>query len=374
MNKFTFRPVGQGLFYTGSLENGTFNFVYDCGTENSQELINNEIESFAKEFSNLGNKKPELDFVVISHLHKDHYSGLYNLINKFHIKKIYLPYLNFFSYDVILLHLFYDIYIKNGTKENSEKYSYDKLQEENHNLFKLMKSLYRLSDNYAISDNEFYESDIEKVEFVRSSKINRYFDSLNDFWHFEFINKPTYKKNIEKINDQCDKLLKNSNCNNMQEYLELQKNNIKEIAKAYHQIFGKGNAINDTSIILLHQPNYSYKDTCLCIYNKTTLINKSIDINCSGKTLLTGDIKFTKPISNKIVNNDDMFVLQIPHHGSYDNWKTICDNIHAYIYAISFGYGNRYKHPSSKVIDDLMLNNDEFYCITQNQGLIYYIE
>ena len=51
MNKFVFRPVGQGLFYTGSLNCGRFNFVYDCGTENRQKLIKKEIENYIGEFN-----------------------------------------------------------------------------------------------------------------------------------------------------------------------------------------------------------------------------------------------------------------------------------------------------------------------------------
>jgi len=30
--RFTFQNVGQGLFYTGMID--SFNFVYDCGSEN----------------------------------------------------------------------------------------------------------------------------------------------------------------------------------------------------------------------------------------------------------------------------------------------------------------------------------------------------
>lgn len=38
MNQFVFRPVRQGLFYTGSLLNYRYNFVYDCGTDNKQNF------------------------------------------------------------------------------------------------------------------------------------------------------------------------------------------------------------------------------------------------------------------------------------------------------------------------------------------------
>ena len=46
MNDFYFWPVGQGLFYTEYLQNGKFNFVYDCGTENKEDLIEIQINNF----------------------------------------------------------------------------------------------------------------------------------------------------------------------------------------------------------------------------------------------------------------------------------------------------------------------------------------
>jgi hypothetical protein len=45
MNTFKFHSVGQGLFYTGSIADGGLNFVYDCGTESSQEFINKAVDT-----------------------------------------------------------------------------------------------------------------------------------------------------------------------------------------------------------------------------------------------------------------------------------------------------------------------------------------
>lgn len=45
MNRFEFHPVGQGLFYTGSLMHGTYQFVFDCGTENKQNYVNDCIDN-----------------------------------------------------------------------------------------------------------------------------------------------------------------------------------------------------------------------------------------------------------------------------------------------------------------------------------------
>lgn len=92
MNLFEFQPAGQGLFYTGSLAYGTYHFVYDCGTENRIEYLRSRIDSYVDSLKR-GTEKPVIDFLVISHLHKDHFSGVYDLLQKAGVKKIYLPYL-----------------------------------------------------------------------------------------------------------------------------------------------------------------------------------------------------------------------------------------------------------------------------------------
>ncbi len=90
MNIFNFNAVGQGLFYTGSLMHGTYNFVFDCGTENKKQYIENNIDRFIGSIGD-GETPPDIEFVVISHLHTDHFSGLQYLLNKSNVKRLYLP-------------------------------------------------------------------------------------------------------------------------------------------------------------------------------------------------------------------------------------------------------------------------------------------
>ncbi|MDE7107114.1 MAG: hypothetical protein K2O39_02205, partial [Clostridiales bacterium] len=46
LNTFDFKPVGQGLFYTGSLMRGKYNFVFDCGTENVKSYVERQIDDY----------------------------------------------------------------------------------------------------------------------------------------------------------------------------------------------------------------------------------------------------------------------------------------------------------------------------------------
>ena len=79
-----FHPVGQGAFYTESFEDKRM-VVYDCGGK-SREFMEEYIDSFLPE-----NPKQQIDAIFISHLHNDHINGLDHLLSRANVKKIFLP-------------------------------------------------------------------------------------------------------------------------------------------------------------------------------------------------------------------------------------------------------------------------------------------
>lgn len=88
-----FHPIGQGLFCTERFSTNEgqppfFNIIYDCGTLNSQNLVDNAI---AAEFGPLTDRKVDIDFVFISHFHADHISGLDTLQKYCNIKEYIIP-------------------------------------------------------------------------------------------------------------------------------------------------------------------------------------------------------------------------------------------------------------------------------------------
>lgn len=90
-----FHPVGQGLFCTERFkvsEDDEINIIYDCGTLNSQALID---EAIKNEFGPQAvEKKVDIDFMFISHFHADHISGLDTLLKYCNIKKYVIPVLS----------------------------------------------------------------------------------------------------------------------------------------------------------------------------------------------------------------------------------------------------------------------------------------
>ena len=92
--QFDFHPVGQGLFYSGRIND--FHFVYDCGTVSRKKYMNAAIDAYVRALGRNGqrNRKP-LDMLVISHFHGDHMNGVKDLLKRTKgVKEVVLPYLH----------------------------------------------------------------------------------------------------------------------------------------------------------------------------------------------------------------------------------------------------------------------------------------
>lgn len=90
---YSFYPVGQGLFSSGRICNterpgDEFVWVYDCGTISKQALLLDQIEVLEQDLS-----RKHIDVLVISHFDKDHISGVCQLLSKFSVGILLLPYI-----------------------------------------------------------------------------------------------------------------------------------------------------------------------------------------------------------------------------------------------------------------------------------------
>ena len=92
---YDYRPVGQGLFCRGQLrfherghERRTFQWVYDCGSENGPSM-RGEIDLYRRQLPD----PKRLDLLVLSHFDRDHVAGVGRLLNGLRVDRIILPYL-----------------------------------------------------------------------------------------------------------------------------------------------------------------------------------------------------------------------------------------------------------------------------------------
>ncbi len=97
--RFSFHPVGQGIFSSGALsfaepKGEKFCWVYDCGTvKRWQKQLELEVDRFAALSSVADAKRPRLELVFVSHFDLDHISGLTKLLGQFDVGSLVLPYL-----------------------------------------------------------------------------------------------------------------------------------------------------------------------------------------------------------------------------------------------------------------------------------------
>nr|WP_180204763.1 hypothetical protein [Pseudomonas sp. SbOxS1]NYU04760.1 hypothetical protein [Pseudomonas sp. SbOxS1] len=96
---YNFHPVGQGLFTSGVLKikgADPYWWVFDCGTylKKHQLDLSKEVDQLSRSVAiSRSNGKPRLDMVFISHFDRDHINGLLELLAKFEVGRLVLPYI-----------------------------------------------------------------------------------------------------------------------------------------------------------------------------------------------------------------------------------------------------------------------------------------
>lgn len=99
LTRFSFHPIGQGIFSSGGLSDDhpievQFRWVYDCGTvKRWQRQLGQEIQRYASFAGSSPTGRPVLDLVFVSHFDLDHVSGLVELLSTFDVDALVLPYL-----------------------------------------------------------------------------------------------------------------------------------------------------------------------------------------------------------------------------------------------------------------------------------------
>ena len=86
--KKTFYAIGQGCFYSEQIYigNEVKTIVYDCGSDNPNSPKPTRLD---KEI--LTPVLPSIDYLVISHFHKDHVNGIEELKKHCNIKNVIIP-------------------------------------------------------------------------------------------------------------------------------------------------------------------------------------------------------------------------------------------------------------------------------------------
>lgn len=381
---FKFNKAGQGCFYSGRIEisDQKIFMAYDCGTHSTESYLLNEISQFKKE---INNNTGVLDLLIISHFDEDHVNKVSDLLSGIQCDTVIIPYVT--AIERLWLVLAFD-------SENSEYISFLRdpimfLNERGVKRIIVIGSGENIEGFEGINPDESGGPNIEPPNIV--NKLAKYKNSYRErmipfitsltnpsminnidfctdqgwliiwnLWKFKFYNRKVeddklskFLKYIVKQISQGSTHFTNNNLINL-----LKANNIEKLKKSYKKYFTN---LNSSSLVLYHAPTKIYK----LILNTFRFFNGYDYIyNNKTGTFLTGDIDFfTKPKYRKIIDHfrmelPDISIIQIPHHGSKCNWyfRKPNDFLNFDFLVINFGLGNKFKHPSQSVIDDIENN------------------
>ncbi len=358
---FRFHSVGQGLFYSGLLSKKDgkcreiFSFVYDCGSESPARFLNGEITDYKLLLPNVNGKK-KLNLLVVSHLHDDHINGLENLLQDVDVDNVVMPYVN----DGLKLMARLE---SDRSNEFLQSFYVDPV------AWFISKGVRRIfllgaeeTDQHRDTPESKLRNDLESEGLSLDSsilKLEKYeettiaylsnkatLSSYSFDWMFVFENLHEKSNRAERYVEIVENFKK-------KKFLtldEIFKSKLlsKELKHELKSVFVGGDAINRTSVVLLHKP----KDISGKRYIPVSLIRCHWidDYYC---TLLTGDVRLKDDEHLEMLSQADhnpCFVLQYPHHGAGNNNINYFRSLDAVVCLFSCGLTNRYRHPESDIL------------------------
>ncbi|MGE4332303.1 MAG: MBL fold metallo-hydrolase [Macellibacteroides sp.] len=360
-----FHPIGQGAFYTErhNFNGENFTIVYDCGslTLKNEKLKNVIISCFQKDEA--------IDILFISHFHADHISGIEYLKEHCNIKLVVIPYFDDISKNIAKICNYINGYkntvlIDNPTLFFGEGTRVITIEERN------MKSIYN-NEPIVINnnDNELQSTYPSGSNFTYESSSNM----QNRKWFFVpynykiTVNRDRFIQNLNKLSIEV------SSINSIKDIIR----NIKNITKAYKAISGD---LNDTSMLLFSgrmiDDYLSYYDSSLDTTTCSSMFqaNKEIQSGC----LYTGDISLNKKdLISELKSDYSLFwphigTLQIPHHGSIENFNEDILVRNMRIAVFSYGLNNQFGHPSFRVLNQVLSHRLRCVCVTEKRESIYF--
>lgn len=342
----TFHPVGQGAFYTEVFESQDGNksvVVYDCGTASTtNDFIHcggKDLEGQIDAFKGSLPGHTQIDILFISHLHLDHINGVKKLVQKMRVKKLFLPMLS--SDAVLVSRISNFLALKNNPSMEEQNAAKE--------LDAFTQFLYNSDNNdYPDSIREMRDYVVSKVYVTEQEDCELGQD--NAFWRYQILN------SIDETDYRPMKLVQTL----IEEgYLSVNKNlnvekildNLVNVRKIYTQVMGTTND-NLWTLVVESRPVHPMPSKLGCVY--------------------FGDFVPQNFTLNRFFNSfpdykSEVVTIQVPHHGSKNNWRLeMLDNTAITDCIISVGNNNRFHHPSFYVIADIRNHGANAHTVYEN--------
>lgn len=378
----TIQPVGQGGFYTEFFMDGTNEhcIVYDCGSDTKGEpksTIHSAIP-----------KSTTIDVLFISHLDNDHVNGIKELVKNNTIKRVVLPQIDSFEWYYILA----DSISKNKNADDSIISTIRAAIRDIPTIIKVKPSDLEIGfDSSATfdlsSENENFSDPIESS----SQLLNNWLGGTLK-WIFMPINNAEGRK-ISQLKSDLESFLASTSGNktidlsslSSEEFISLINPLRKEINEIYNGIFSSTNnasmllysGLNDTA----HNTFTSTKFTrCHWAYC-SRFWDYYYDPENKEACLYTGDSNLLDDFQKKNIKNkvglliDRVGLLQIPHHGSINNFseQSFHDlGVHECALFVSYGTSNKYGHPSTYLMGSLYVLDIPIAEVTETKNSTLY--
>lgn len=364
----TIHPIGQGAFYTELLESdGTkFTVVYDCGCEVVPN-ISHRAEAIVEDWlgSDTESSEKVIDILFISHFHNDHINGVKLLIP--HTKVVVMPFIENsikvelkslasklsgtgipISFDIIDPYDFsYTKFLYVVSEKDNGKHQYPVL-----NSPEKPQSPENFGDGMGQFQDIFDESKyINNVAYLKSGDLIRSYD----WFYMPFTRElPTGDKKLQETVKNLNAYIGGLTGNWFEDGVLRSK-----VKNKYNKI---DSSLNNTSMLMFSSP------VAICECN---------DEETLPSCLYTGDIQLSKEITmliNKRISLYSIGTLQVPHHGSKENWVYFNNSTNGKINNLandtrcfcSHGLHNRFKHPNQLVLDDFKTAGKFLYGVNEN--------
>lgn len=340
----TFHPIGQGAFYTEEFDN--FTFVYDCGTDTDGK------KRIGKYVSNHFDINEEINFLFISHFHRDHINGLEYLLSKYTVKRIFIP-----QYDIYerIIELF----------NTSNEGDYEKIDInlfDNKLILDPIETIKSISIDTEVTlvrhdyGDSIIEDDINDYEVSPDNYLNsgEMLSSPIPNWIFIPINyKDKFRSHV--FSEELKKL--NIEFRNTDDFVKAwsRKDKRKNVINTFKDL---SYSPNENSMVVYSGPKNEGKN-----YFLKNIFSQSIpdddfsfplllNINNHAGCIYFGDYEAKNKGALELIKNrlkeyyNSACTIQIPHHGSFENYSENINERHNIYSVISYGERNRHKHPS----------------------------
>lgn len=360
----SFLPVGQGIFYMEKflLNGDEVNVVFDCGSSTGIKYINDQIDATFSDGA-------VIRAVFISHLHEDHINGLEHLLERCHVLKIYLPYLD--EDERIILKY---AYLNAGGNENDFTYKFinsphDAVEEKQNTNRERLRII-----EVPVSDGDSLEEGIPKNNVLSDIFQFGSFCSHDKEWKIIPQTFDSRKKSVF-LNGLYNEFKKHYSAKDIPKLWNTDKQRIKKVYDAL-----KGHYHTKSMVVYSGDGTDWYSQRrvkfcmppCICHYECGRKYKAGCmyfgDIDCTSKTI------YSQICKEYYTLFDSLGIITIPHHGASSSYNTDLTKDNRLLYIISAGNKNKYRHPNPTVIIDMLSKGITPLIVNEFQSSAVYTE